>query len=84
MLANKKRKIKNTQKKQEMWKLKILKKKKWSGDMAATRELAMKFGLDQCGGLRETRVNERQTTGWRTDDGRLRHESSSADRIKQS
>ena len=44
-------------------KIENFEKKKWSGDMAATRELAMKFGLDQCGGLRETRVNERQTTG---------------------
>ena len=66
-------KMKN--KSQNIWKLKILKKtkkKKWSGDMVE-RELPTKFGLDL------------RNQSWRTTDaGRLRHDSSSADKVKQS
>ncbi len=44
------------------------------------RELLTKFGLDPCSGFRETFT--RKVYGWtddgRTDDGRLRHDSSSA------
>ncbi len=42
------------------------------------RELPTKFGLDACSGFRESLVYGR------TDDGRLRHDSSSADKVKQS
>ncbi len=53
------------------------KKKKWSGNMVE-KELPTKFGLDPCSGFPETSVYGR------TDDGRLRHDSSSADKVKQS
>ncbi len=44
----------------------------------AKRELPTKFGLDPCNGFPETWVYGR-TDGRTTDDGRLRHDSSSAD-----
>ncbi len=43
------------------------------------RELPTKFGLDPSSGFRETWVYVRRKDG-QTDDGRLRHDSSSADK----
>ena len=54
------------------------KRKKCPGDIV-DRELSIKFNLDPRSGFRETLVN-----GRRTDDGRLRHDSRSADKVKQS
>ena len=53
------------------------------------RELSIKFDLDPCSSFRdraELNVNGPldQRTDGRTDDGRLRHDSSSADKAKQS
>ncbi len=57
------------------------KAKQWSGDMVE-RELPTKFGLDPYSGFQETRVYGQQTV----ESGRwmLRHDSSSADKDKQS
>ena len=59
----------------EIWKLKNL-KKKFSGDIV---ELPTKFGLDPWCGFWEIWIDRR-----RTDDGRLGHNSSSADKVKHS
>ncbi len=43
------------------------------------RELPTTFGLDPCSGFREIRVSD----GRRMDDGHLRHDSISADKVMQ-
>ncbi len=70
MLTKRKKNRKN-------WKLDIL-ENKWSGDIVET-ELPTKFGLDPCSVSEKAQFADDGRT-----DGRLRHDSSSADKVKQS